>query len=88
MDALLIALVVANLYVIVYYRLMVGHWRAEATGHRESGLLAAISYASREGLPPEGVKYFRRYWCAVGVLAALLLAGTAAKLPAIRAAFS
>ncbi len=82
------ALVLANLYLIVYYRLMVGHWREKATGRRESGLIAAISYASRENLPAEGMKYFRRYWYAVGMLAALVLIGTATWLPAIRAAFS
>ncbi len=82
------ALVLANLYLIVYYRLMVGHWREKATGRRESGLIAAISYASRENLPAEGMKYFRRYWYAVGMLAALVLIGTATRLPAIRAAFS
>ncbi len=81
------ALVLANLYLIVYYRLMVGHWREKATGRRESGLIAAISYASRENLPAEGVKYFRRYWYAVGTLVALVLVGTATRLPAIRAAF-
>ncbi len=82
------ALVLANLYLIVYYRLMVGHWREKATGRRESGLIAAISYASRENLPAEGMKYFRRYWYEVGMLAALVLIGTATRLPAIRAAFS
>ena len=51
------ALVLANLYLIVYYRLMVGHWREKATGRRKSGLIAAISYASRENLPAAGVKY-------------------------------
>jgi hypothetical protein len=88
MDTLFMALVLANLYLIVYYRLMVGHWREKATGRRESGLIAAISYASRENLPAEGMKYFRRYWYAVGALAALVLLGTATRLPAIRAAFS
>lgn len=82
------ALVVADLYLIVYYRLMVGHWREKATGRKESGLLAVISYASREDLPAEGIKYYRCYWYAVGALAALVLFGTAMRLAAIRAAFS
>lgn len=81
------ALVLANIYLIVYYRLMVGHWRAKATGRKESGLLAAMSYASREGLPPEGLRYHRRYWCAVAALLVLVIVGTALRLPAIRAAF-
>jgi hypothetical protein len=88
MDILFMALILANLYLIVYYRLMVGHWREKATGRRESGLIAAISYASREDLPADGMKYYRRYWTAVGTLAALVLVGTATRLPAIRAAFS
>lgn len=88
MDTLLFVLILADLYLIIYFRLMVGHWRERATGRRGSGLMAAISYASRDGLPPEGVKYFRRYWYAVGVLAALVLVGTAMRLPALRIAFS
>lgn len=88
MDALIFFLILADLYLIVYFRLMVGHWRERATGRRESGLLAAISYASRDGLPPEGLKYFRRYWYAVGALAALAFVGTAMRLPVLRAAFS
>lgn len=82
------ALILANLYLIVYYRLMVGHWREKETGRRDSGLIAAISYASRENLPAKGMKYYRRYWYAVGGLAVLVLAGTATRLPALRAAFS
>lgn len=87
MEALFIALVVADIYLIVYYRLMVGHWRAKATGRKESGLMAAIGYASRKDLPAEGLPYYRRYWYAVGVLAALVLVATAIRLPAMRAAF-
>ncbi len=34
MDTLFMFLILANLYLIVYYRLMVGHWREEATGRR------------------------------------------------------
>jgi hypothetical protein len=88
LDTLIFVVILADLYLIVYFRLMVGHWRERATGRRESGLLAAISYASREGLPPEGLRYFRRYWCAVGALVVLVLVGTATRLPALRAAFS
>jgi len=88
MDTLFMALVIVNLHVIVYYRPMVGHWREKATGRKESGLLAAISYASRQDLPEEGIKYYRRYWYSVGTLAAMVLFGTVMRLPAIRAAFS
>jgi hypothetical protein len=87
MEALVLVLVVADIYLIVYYRLMVGHWREKATGRRESGLVAAISYASRKDLPPEGLRYYRRYWYAVGALAAIVLIATAVRLPALRAAF-
>lgn len=88
MDALFMALVLADIYLIVYYRLMVGHWREKATGRRDSGLLAAISYASRADLPAEGLKYYRRYWLAVAALAGLVLVATLVRLPAIRAALS
>ena len=86
MDILLIVLLLADLYLIVYYRMTIGHWRAKATGREETGFLAAVSFPSRDGLPAEARKYYWRYWGAVLVLFAILAAGTAYRLPAIREA--
>ena len=86
MDILLIALLFANLYLIIYYRMMIGYWRAKTTGKEETGFLAAVSFPTRSGLPGEGRKYFWRYWGAVILLLVLLSAGTAYRLPAIRQA--
>ncbi len=86
MDILLIALLFADLYLIVYYRMMIGYWRAKATGQEESGFLAAVSFPTREGLPAEARKYYWRYWGAVAALLVILGIGTAYRLPAIREA--
>ena len=75
-----------NLYLIVYYRMMIGYWRAKITGKDESGFLAAVSLPSRKELPKDGHKYFWRYWGAVVSLLLLLGAGTVYRLPAIREA--
>ncbi|MBM3580563.1 MAG: hypothetical protein FJX37_01170 [Alphaproteobacteria bacterium] len=86
MDILLIVLLFAVLYLIVYYRITIGYWRAKATGQEESGFLAAISFPVREGLPREAVKYYWRYWVAVAALLVILGMGTAYRLPALREA--
>jgi hypothetical protein len=83
---LLIVLLFAVFYLIVYYRMTIGYWRAKATGQEENGFLAAISFPVREGLPREAVKYYWRYWFAVAALVIVLGIGTVHRLPAIREA--
>jgi hypothetical protein len=87
MDIFLIVLLLADLYLIIYYRMTIGYWRAKATGQAETGFLAAVSFPTRAGLPREAMKYFWRYWVAVIALGILLGIGTAYRLPAIREAW-
>jgi hypothetical protein len=86
MDFLLIVLLFAALFLIVYYRMTIAYWRAKATGREETGFLAAVSFPTRDGIPPEAMKYLWRYWSAVAALLIILGAGTAYRLPAIREA--
>ena len=86
MDILLIVLLFAALFLIIYYRMTIGYWRAKATGREETGFLVAVSFPTREGLPAEARKYYWRYWGAVVLLFVILGAGTAYRLPAIREA--
>lgn len=86
MDILLIVLLFADLYLVIYYRMVIGYWRAKATGQDETGFLVAVSFPSREGLPADARKYYWRYWCAFAGLFVILGAGTAYRLPAIREA--
>jgi len=85
-DILLIVLLFVVFYLIVYYRMTIGYWRAKATGREESGFLAAVSFPVREGLPREAIKYYWRYWAAVAALVIVLGVGTMYRLPAIREA--
>ncbi len=86
MGILLVVLLLADLYLIIYYRMTIGYWRAKATGQEETGFLVAVSFPTREGLPAEARKYFWRYWGAVVLLLVILGAGTAYRLPVIRGA--
>ena len=86
MDILLMALLLADLYLIIYYRMTIGYWRAKVTGQEESGFLVAVSLPSRKELPAEARKYYWRYWGAVVLLIVILSAGTAYRLPVIREA--
>ncbi len=86
MDILLIVLLFADLYMIVYYRMTIGYWRAKVTGQDENGFLDAVSFPVRKNLPAEARKYYWRYWGAVAALFVILGTGTAYRLPAIREA--
>jgi hypothetical protein len=88
MDWLFVAALIANIFALVYFRLMVGYYRERATGERDSGFLAAISYPSRRGLPEEGLRYWRRYWWAIAALAVLVTAALVLRLPHLTSAFA
>lgn len=77
MDALLLGLLFADLYLIVYYRLLIGQLQARASGRPDrGGVLRLFTLPSRGHLAPRHQKYYRRYWLAVagfGVLVAVAL---------------
>jgi len=87
MDWLIAALIIVNLYVIVYFRLMIGHRGRPATGGGGAGLLLVLSFPSRDGLGEEGLRYYRKYWFALLALVLLVVTGAIIRFPAITSNF-
>lgn len=72
MRTLLGILVVIDVYIIVYYRLMVRYYYEQAHGVRESTFSALFSFPPYSQLPDKGRRYARRYWVAMAVLLAII----------------
>lgn len=70
MRTLLAVIVVADVYVIVYYRLLVRFYYEQERGVKEGTFGALFSFPPYGRLPEKGKLYARRYWVAVGVLTA------------------
>ncbi len=84
METALVALFIADLYLIVYYRLQVAHCQARngASVARE-GILMVLTPSGRGYLKPQERKYLRRYWGAVGLLFVLIGLGVWLRYPII-----
>ncbi len=68
MDYVLGIVLIADVYALVYYRLLVRHFLEQDEGVKESGFFALLA------LPPLGIasplarKYVRRYYAAAAVM--------------------
>jgi uncharacterized membrane protein len=83
-EIAVVALVIADLYLIVYYRLMVGYYQARNGAPVErGGILRALTPPARSHLKPHERKYLRRYWIAVAGLAVLVATGVWLRYPVI-----
>lgn len=63
---------VIDVYVIVYYRLLVKHYYEQAHDIKEGAVGALFSLPPYSRLPAKGQRYARRYWLAVAVLVACI----------------
>lgn len=70
MRTLLGIIVVADAYIIVYYRLLVRFYYEQQHGVKEGTFGALFSFPPYAKLPDRGKQYARRYWVAVGILVA------------------
>ncbi len=70
MKTLLGVVLFADVYILVYHRLLVRHYYEQATGRHESVFGALFSLPPYSALPPEGRRHARRYWMAAGVMVA------------------
>lgn len=75
MEWVLLAAIFIDIYVIVFYRLMIGFYLKQETGREDRGFAAVFSLPSRHDLPEAGLRYCRRYWSALAVLVLLAAAG-------------
>lgn len=57
-----------DIYVLVYYRLLVKHYYEQAQGVTEGTFWTLLSFPPYGRLPETGRKYARRYWAAFTVL--------------------
>ena len=82
MEIALGTLLVANLYALVYYRLLV-RWFLDRDGGIKETVFAALSTPPPwRVLSPSGKKYAKRYFVALGTMAALMaLVALAVGLP-------
>jgi hypothetical protein len=67
-TTLLAVVLVIDVYVIVYYRLLVKYFYEKEKGVKESTLGALFSFPPYGQLPDRGKRYALRYWIAVAVL--------------------
>lgn len=79
MEWMLLAAIIIDVYLIVFYRLMIGFYVKQKTGREDRGLAAVFSLPSRRDLPEAGLRYYRRYWFAMAVLALLIAAGVVSR---------
>lgn len=79
MEWMLLAAIMIDVYLIVFYRLMIGFYVKQKSGREDRGFAAVLSLPSGRGLPEEGLKYCRRYWFAMAMLALLIAAGVASR---------
>lgn len=83
MDIVYPGLLLANIFLIVYYRLMI-HYHQHGGGQR-AGLGVAVSLPGWRKPDGPGGGYWRRYWLAMAAMAVLVAAGLLWRYPYIAA---
>jgi len=73
-KALLWIVVFLDVYVLVYYRLLVKHHYQKAHGVNEGTFWILLCFPPYARLPVAGRKYAHRYWVALGVLVGCVIA--------------
>lgn len=74
LKLLLWVVVFLDVYVLVYYRLLVKHYYEQAQGTTEGTFWTLLSFPPYGRLSETGKKYARRYWFALTVLAGCVTA--------------
>ncbi|MEK6593221.1 MAG: hypothetical protein AABZ67_09050 [Pseudomonadota bacterium] len=85
MDIFYLGLLVANIFLIVYYRLMI-HYRQQGDPGR-AGLAIVVSLPGKRGLESRHLKYWRNYWLAMLMMCVLVAAGLLWRYPHVAAGF-
>ncbi len=81
LDGVLFSLLMVNVFMLLFYRLMIEHLTSEQSGRKKAtGFQVVFSLPEREGLPPDAMPYYRRYWAAAACLLAFIVLGTLKRL--------
>lgn len=70
-------LLIASVYALIYYRLLVRHYYEKTTRKKESTFGAVFSFPPYRILPVEGRKYAKRYWLTLMIMVACVSAAAA-----------
>ncbi|MSO85577.1 MAG: hypothetical protein EXR04_06460 [Rhodospirillales bacterium] len=74
MDYVIGAVLIADVYALVYYRLLVRHFLEQDDGVKETGFFALLAPPPRTMTSGLARKYAKRYYAALAVLAACFAA--------------
>lgn len=81
LDGVLFSLLMVNVFMLLFYRLMIEHLASERTGRKKAvGFQVVFSLPERDELPPDAMPYYRRYLTAVACLVAFIALGTLKRL--------
>ena len=68
MENLLAVILIIDIYVVIYYRLMVRHHYEKQFNIRETNFAAIFSLPPYSKLSEDGKKFSKRYWYALSVM--------------------
>lgn len=87
MDIVYMGLLIADVFLIVYCRLMIHYHQQRPGDTRRAGLAVVVSLPGRRGLESRYLKYWRNYWLAMALMFMLVAAGLLWRYPHIAAGF-
>ena len=73
LDTVVGTIVIIDVYVLIFFRLLVRRDHERHTGQRESTFGAIFSVPERDHLSPSGRRDRRRYWVSLGILLGCLV---------------
>ena len=73
MEAIIVVLIIADLYALLFYRLMCRHFYEKEQGVKESAFAAIFSLPPYKLLPERARKYHKRYWIALALMMLMIV---------------
>ncbi len=68
LDTLVGVVILIDVYVIVFFRLLVRRDYEKSTGNKESMFDVLLSVPKKDRLSPSGRSFLRKYWMALGIM--------------------